>query len=145
MTDVSDLGLKDVKEDFTEALPSGEYLVSMVDSNRFAKKDGSAEFVGCTFRIESGEMIGEEISLVFPVVHEKSMTVRIAKINLKKICEACGNLELAELVDIYGINFMLKIGTYASSSGDRNTFKDAWPAPKTLESRAQPSADDVPF
>lgn len=106
-------------------LPAGWYVAEIVKSELKDTKDRAGKYVALKFKIlEDAEIDGEEVKsegrFVFTnlnIVNKSETAVRLARSDLKAICEAVGHTgELEDTVDLHNIELQIKLSVKAATS-----------------------------
>lgn len=89
-------------------LPDDWYEAEIVKSLIKSTNAGDGKYISLTFRITDGENEGRFLFKNLNIVNKSDMAVKIAKSDLKKICNACGIDELEDTDDLHNIPMMVK-------------------------------------
>lgn len=91
-----------------EVIPDAWYEAEIIKSIIKATRDGNGKYIALTFRITEGEHEGRFLFKNLNIVNKSDMAVKIAKSDLKKICEACEIEELDDTEDLHNIVMEVK-------------------------------------
>lgn len=115
-------------------LPAGWYIAEMVKSELKDTNAKDGKYLALKFKIlENAVVDGEEVKsegrFVFTnlnIVNKNETAVRLARSDLKAICEAVGHTgELEDTVDLHNIELMVKLNVKPATS--------EWPAKNEIK------------
>ena len=124
-----------------EPIPAGEYVVEITKSTL---KDNSAKTgkrLNFSMVVLEGEAEGKRFNIGCNFIHPKADTQRMARAELRTICDAVGHDgDLEDTEDIHDIPFIIEV----SVSGTFNKIRGARPADGEPVAASNDS-DDSPF
>lgn len=139
-----------------EALPAGDYVVMITESQERTTKNGDGSFLELTLEIQGGQMQGRKIWDRLNLSNPNSKAVEIAQRQLAQICHAVGNLAPRESSELHykPMVAMVKVKHDERTGDMRNEVKgykattatgQAAPLPASAAPRAQaPAAPRAP-
>lgn len=84
-----------------EALPKGDYLMMITDTEMKPIKSGKGEGLNITFEVLDGDHKGKKAWVWLNLVHENAQAVEISQRNLSAICHAVGVLKPSDSIELH--------------------------------------------
>lgn len=91
------------------AIPSGEYVAEITESETLPNKAGTGSYLKLTFRISEGEFERRLLWTRLNLEHPNPLAVEIAKGELSSICRAVGVLTPSDSSDLHGIPLAIRV------------------------------------
>jgi len=111
-----------------EAVPAGEYICVVEDSDYVDNKKGTGRMLKLTYQIIDGPFKGQKIFENLSLEHENQQTVTIARKALNSLCAAVDIVELKDSSQLHNIPLRLDIGIKESEEyGKQNKIKKHLP------------------
>ena len=93
-------------------VPDGSYLAEIVDQDEKENKKQSGRYVHVKWEIAEGEHLGRWIPEWINYIHESEAAQRIAKKQLKKLCDALGIDKMTDTeAQLQGKRAIITVGT----------------------------------
>jgi hypothetical protein len=124
-------------------IPAGWYIGEIIKSELKDTRDGTGKYLALTFKIADGDHANRLIFTNLNIVNKSDVAVKIARSDLKAICEAVGlEGDLEDTVDLHGTPMNIKVSVKPETA--------QWPAKNELkafkpESWSADDDDDAPF
>lgn len=143
-----------------EALPAGDYLVMITDSQERTTKAGTGKFLELTLEVQSGQMQGRKIWDRLNLKNPNSKAVEIAQRQLAQICHAVGNMAPKQSAELHYKpmvatvkvskdestgNLSNEVKGYKPAGGASGSMGHAAPMPAPVAPRAQAAAPAMPW
>lgn len=141
----------DVKKGI-EAVPAGEYLAIIEDSDYVENNKGTGMMLKLTYQIIDGPFKGQKIFENLNLRHTSQQTEAIAKQTLNSIGVAVGVSEIKDSAQLHNIPLKIDVRVKESEEyGKQNSIKKYMPANGTVKTTAsapaqgdsKPAASDV--
>lgn len=101
-----------------DALPAGDYLVQISDSDFRESKAGNSQYLSLTIEVIDGPRAGRLLWENFVLSHQtSSKAVDIGKQKLAALCRAVGVLHVRHSEELHGIPFYAKITVEEGQDG----------------------------
>lgn len=111
-----------------EAVPAGEYICVVEDSDYVDNKKGTGRMLKLTYQIIDGPFKGQKIFENLSLEHENQQTVTIARKALNSLCAAVDIVELKDSSQLHNIPLRLDIGIKENEEyGKQNKIKKHLP------------------
>ena len=124
-----------------EPIEPGWYVAEIVKSELKTTKDKTGKYISFTFKILEGEHEGRLMYTNLNIVNKSDIAVKIARSDLKAICEAVGHTgELDDTDDLHNSEMAIKVSKKPETS--------RWPAKneiKAYKPATEISPADSPF
>jgi len=141
------------------ALPSGEYVAAIVDSDLKPTKKGDGKFLALTYQVLEGPYKGRNLWARLNIVNMNPKTQEYAQRDLAKIRHATGHVaQLQDSQELHSIPHLIRVEYKPAQDGygESNEIKDykaiAGAAPVRTQPAAQPQqtapanqADGLPW
>lgn len=119
------------REDFT-ALPAGEYLAQIVDSDMKPTKKNDGQYAELTFEVMDGEFKSRRVWARLNLDNPNPKAVEIAQRDLSSICHAAGKLQIRDTQELHYKPMVIRVEVskrdgYADSN-EIKAYKAAAPA-----------------
>ena len=88
------------REDFS-AIPAGEYLAQIVDSDMKPTKKNDGQYAELTFEVMEGEFKGRRVWARLNLDNPSVKAVEIAQRDLSAICRAVGKLQIRDTQELH--------------------------------------------
>lgn len=123
-------------------LPDGWYIAEITKSEVKSTKDKKGKYLMLCFKIIDGEYAGRMIFTNLNIVNDNETAVKIARSDLKAICNAAGiQGELEDSVDVHNIPMAIKVKLKPETP--------QWPAKNEIKGYKSEKelidSDDAPF
>ena len=92
-----------------EPIPAGNYIGAIVASEEKETRNGNGSYLKLEFEILDGPHKGRRLYTNLNLNNPNETAVRIARAELKLICEACGAVKPSDSVDLHNIPMLLKV------------------------------------
>lgn len=79
-----------------EPIPSGEYLVHIIDSDMKPTKNGTGQYLELAYEVAEGPYKGRKLWARLNLVNQNSKAVEIAQRDLSAICHATGQMQVTD-------------------------------------------------
>ncbi|WRH62069.1 MAG: DUF669 domain-containing protein [Fuscovulum sp.] len=106
-----------------DALPAGEYIASIVKSERKDAKTAGNAYVNVEFEVMEGQAAGRRFWTMLNLWNSNQQAVEIAQRELNSICHAVGKLRVSSSEELHGIPMRVTLGQKTDSYGTKNTVK----------------------
>jgi len=126
-------------------IAAGWYLAEIIKSELKDTKDKTGKYISFSFKIIDGDHKDRLIFTNLNIINKSDVAVKIARSDLKAICEAVGlEGDLEDTIDLHNIPLMIKVSIKPESPQwpARNELKNF--KPEDWEPDA-PAGDDMPF
>jgi hypothetical protein len=132
-----------------EAIPAGDYLVMITDSQERTTKSGDGKYLELTLEVQAGEYQGRKLWDRLNLSNPNAKAVEIAQRQLAQICHAVGNLAPKESSELHYKPLVAVVKTRNDDRGMSNEVKgykaangagQAAPLPASAAPRAQAHA-----
>jgi len=122
-------------------IPAGWYPAEIIKSELKNTKDKTGKYISLCFKVLEGEHEGRMIFTNLNIINKSDVAVKIARSDLKAICEAVEHTgELEDTEDLHNIPLAMKVSVKPETS--------QWPAKneiKGYKSEAELDSDDNPL
>lgn len=131
-------------------IDAGWYLAEIIKSEVKSTKDGKGKYIALTFKIDNDEESGggKQVFSNLNIVNASETAVKIARSNLKEICEAVSHEgELEDTEDLHNIPMAIKLSIKPETPQwpAKNEIKAYRDSDRLDELRGDGVADDSPF
>lgn len=109
-----------------EAIPAGDYLAMIVESEMKTTKDGNGEYLQLKIEVvEEGEFKGRNLWERLNVKNANETAVKIAMSTLKSVCRAVGNMAPRTSGELHDVPFVVrvKVGKRKDTGDPNNEIK----------------------
>jgi hypothetical protein len=136
------------REDFS-ALPAGEYLAQIVDSDMKPTKANNGQYAELTFEVMEGDCKGRRVWARLNLDNPNPKAVEIAQRDLSAICRAAGKLQIRDTQELHYKPMVIRVEVsrregYADSN-EIKAYKASGNAPaQSSAAAATNSADSTP-
>jgi hypothetical protein len=96
------------REDFS-AIPAGEYLAQIVDSDMKPTKNNNGQYAELTFEIMDGEFKSRRVWARLNLDNPSAKAVEIAQRDLSAICRAVGKLQIRDTQELHYKPMVIRI------------------------------------
>lgn len=120
-------------------IPADWYEGEITKSDLKVTNDKAGKYIAMCFKVTNGEYENRMIFTNLNIVNKSDVAVKIARSDLKAICEAVGfEGELEDTEDLHNIPLMFKVSIKAETS--------QWPAKNEIKAfKSTADIDDIPF
>lgn len=134
----------------SSVVPTGEYRMVLVKSERKPTKDDTGAYLNCEFKIASGEYQNRTVFHMFHLWNKSEKAVTIAKGQFSELCRAVGILTPKDSSELHNRPFLGKVNAKDDPGyGMRNEMKGYKPvqmsAPVQTEPAPQAAAAGSPW
>ncbi len=133
----------DAEDTSFSILPSDWYVAQIIKSEIKETRDGNGKYIALQFRIVEGDYAKRIVFSNLNIVNKSEVAVRIAKSDLKKICDAIDLDTVSDTQELHGQDMQIKVTKKPATANypEGNEIKDYRSADVELES----SDDSSPF
>jgi hypothetical protein len=134
------------KTDFA-ALPAGDYLVMITDSEMKPTKTGRGQYLELSLQVIDGPMTNRLLWDRLTLVHDNAKTVEIAQRQLSAICHAVGVLQVTDSAQLHNIPLKVRVKYIEDQQyGPKNEIGGYKPAnaPSGQPAQSAPAATQAP-
>lgn len=124
MASLSDLNLKDVKENVFEVIPPGDYPAIVVSSEMKPTKDGTGQRINLKIQILSGQYQNRTLFDGLNIKNKSAQAEQIGRSQLKALCVAVNVPNPQDSTELHNKPMMIKVGIGKDQNGNsRNEIK----------------------
>lgn len=132
-----------------DALPAGDYLCQVMDSDFKDSKNGQSQYLALTLEVIDGPKTGRRLWENFVLSHQtKPKAVDIGKQKLADLCRAVGVLHVRHSEELHGIPFYAKVTVEEGQDGTLQNrvkkYASATKAPAPASSPRGPAPQAAP-
>lgn len=107
-----------------DTLPAGEYVATIVKSEKKESKSGGNFYINLEFAISEGQYEGRRFWGMLNLWNTNSIAVDIAQRELNSICHAIGRLRVDDSEELHGIPMRVTLGVKEDKQyGAQNVIK----------------------
>lgn len=106
-------------------IDAGWYEAEIFKSELKDTNDKTGKYISLGFKVIEGDYEGRYVYTNLNIVNKSDVAVKIARADLKKICDACGVNELEDTEDLHGIPMLIKVSVKPETS--------QWPAKNEIK------------
>jgi len=128
------------QQDF-QALPAGEYLAHVKDSEMKQTKAGTGEYLQLTFEILEGQAKGRLVFDRINLRNPNQVAVQIGQQHLSSLCRAIGQMNVTDSAQLHNKPVIIRLSVKKGSDGydDSNEVKGFKPAKGGVAAPTQPA------
>jgi hypothetical protein len=127
------------REDFS-AIPAGEYLAQIVDSDMKPTKNNNGQYAELTFEIMEGEFKSRRVWARLNLDNPSAKAVEIAQRDLSAICRAVGKLQIRDTQELHYKPMVIRVEVSRrdgySDSNEIKAYKASGNAPAQSSGQA---------
>jgi hypothetical protein len=127
-----------------EALPAGDYLVMVTESDMRRTKDGAGQYLELKLEVQAGPMQGRNLWDRLNIENPNPKAVEIAQRQLAQICHALGIVRLTDSQMLHNRPLVAMVKVRSDDRGLSNEVKGYKPAPGAGQAAAQLPAPAAP-
>lgn len=102
------------------AIPEGQYLASIVESDKKPTQAGTGHYLELIFKVQSGEYRGRQVWARLNLNNPSQQVVEIAQHELSSICRAANVMQLQDSVQLHNIPMLIRVKVRQFDGKDQN-------------------------
>jgi hypothetical protein len=100
-----------------EAIPAGDYLCLITDSQMKTTKNGMGQYLELVLQVLDGPYKNRQLWDRLTLIHPHPKTVEIAQRQLSALCHAAGVLQVQDSVQLHNIPLRVRVKPQLTSCG----------------------------
>lgn len=105
------------------AIPAGEYVAQIVDSNVLPTKTNDGQFLELVYRITEGPFTGRQVWARLNIDNPNAKTVAIANEQLAAIRVACGLQAITDSMQLHNIPHVIRVDFTPAGHVDKRGYR----------------------